>query len=782
MKNKIILAIAFLLSTLLLAPALTRAQNGSSSGAFQSSGGANLASPGPIGGTAPGPGTFTTQTSSIANGCYTVNGVAYSNVQAAMTAAGVNGLACVPSTYAGVDVPAGTQIQNTTIPASSSQPAGFHDFDYRYGATAESYFNPTFSQFGNFNFAHSIIVNLTTNLGSPPNNSFGFGVQQNVYDGGTNLNNGTYSNKSNYEASPIYLNGWAQGQHIGTASIVNGYGAGDNLANSAFVECFGGSTAGGDEGCALGDVSVSQGHVAAVGTIASGASTGATSLTFSFSAGGGTQGAGRYLIDTTLASSTGNVTTIAGTGPTTYTFSGVALSTDTITTSTSAVTAPGVATLNIPTTTGIVANTTLVCVADTATFECVIPTAVSANVSITANFRKPHLTSASVAWGGMAGNLIELNIDRGPSSGQYNYITVTNLLRQAWPIIGCATATTCQVWRSTAGGYGGAYTGLATIAAGSNAYTIYPGAEIVSVQSGGTVSNTITLAPNNVAWANGNAIEVPLYPGQKMALYNGGVNQWWPDAAGTALSSGFKFNGRFCCGTSFWTLNFAPFNVTDYNGYGGKLIVPTAFVHAVGGPTQYGMLQDIFPAVAMVAAGCPFDGTGVQNCTVNADFSYAMLQANGNGGGDFLYHNPGAKSWIFTTNNNSKTFRMDANGNFTASGYILTNLLASVTTPTIAAAGCGGGAASILVSNGTAAFKIGVGTTPGSSCTITMPAATTGWNCHAEDITTVSTLVFLQKQTGVESTTSVTFTNFSDVGAATAYVANDVLKVICSAD
>jgi hypothetical protein len=107
--------------------------------------------------------------------------------------------------------------------------------------------------------------------------------------------------------------------------------------------------------------------------------------------------------------------------------------------------------------------------------------------------------------------------------------------------------------------------------------------------------------------------------------------------------------------------------------------------------------------------------------------------------------------------------------------------LLSSTAPTIAGAGCGGSAASIVTGN-TAAFKVNVGATPGSACTITMPAATTGWNCTANDITTQSTGVFLQKQTGAESTTSVVITNFSDVAAATAFTASDILKVQCSAD
>lgn len=136
-----------------------------------------------------------------------------------------------------------------------------------------------------------------------------------------------------------------------------------------------------------------------------------------------------------------------------------------------------------------------------------------------------------------------------------------------------------------------------------------------------------------------------------------------------------------------------------------------------------------------------------------------------------------------TSGTTAKKFSFLNNGGFAlgAAGLHGT-LLLSQTAPTIAAAGCGGAAASITVNNGTAAFKVGVGTTPGSACTITMPSATTGWNCFATDITTNSTSVFLQKQTGAESQTSVVITNFNDVAVATAFVASDVLKVSCYAD
>lgn len=97
--------------------------------------------------------------------------------------------------------------------------------------------------------------------------------------------------------------------------------------------------------------------------------------------------------------------------------------------------------------------------------------------------------------------------------------------------------------------------------------------------------------------------------------------------------------------------------------------------------------------------------------------------------------------------------------------------------PTIAAAGCGGSGASISANSGTNSFDINVGTAPASTgCTVTMPAATTNWNCAVNDFTTISTSVFVQKQIS-STTTSVVFQNFSDAAVATAPTAGDIYHV-----
>jgi hypothetical protein len=102
----------------------------------------------------------------------------------------------------------------------------------------------------------------------------------------------------------------------------------------------------------------------------------------------------------------------------------------------------------------------------------------------------------------------------------------------------------------------------------------------------------------------------------------------------------------------------------------------------------------------------------------------------------------------------------------------------NVVAPTIAPTGCGGGIAVIANNNGNGAFTIDVGTTPTSACTITLPQATSGWNCQATDISTNSATVFLQKQSGGTATTAV-ITNYSDAAIVQNYTAHDVLQVNC---
>lgn len=106
-------------------------------------------------------------------------------------------------------------------------------------------------------------------------------------------------------------------------------------------------------------------------------------------------------------------------------------------------------------------------------------------------------------------------------------------------------------------------------------------------------------------------------------------------------------------------------------------------------------------------------------------------------------------------------------------------LTISDTAPTIASGF--GTNPSIASSNGTAAFTVNVGT-GGSAQTgvITLPASSNGWVVHAENLSTRSSTVFQTKQTA-STTTSVTIGSFDAAGAASAWVASDILAITAMA-
>lgn len=96
------------------------------------------------------------------------------------------------------------------------------------------------------------------------------------------------------------------------------------------------------------------------------------------------------------------------------------------------------------------------------------------------------------------------------------------------------------------------------------------------------------------------------------------------------------------------------------------------------------------------------------------------------------------------------------------------------TAPTIVA----GAGASVTNNNGTVAFTINLGGAAQTG-TITLPAATAGWVCYMQDITTPASFVI--SQTGGTAST-VTFTCYSrTTGLAINWTANDVMACIAMA-
>lgn len=109
-------------------------------------------------------------------------------------------------------------------------------------------------------------------------------------------------------------------------------------------------------------------------------------------------------------------------------------------------------------------------------------------------------------------------------------------------------------------------------------------------------------------------------------------------------------------------------------------------------------------------------------------------------------------------------------------------MVISSTAPTIASGF--GTSPSVPNANGSAAFTINVGTGGTASAgVITMPAATTGWICHVENITqTAANRANVRTVQTASTTTSITVQNQTiSTGAAVAWTASDVLRIIAFA-
>lgn len=117
-----------------------------------------------------------------------------------------------------------------------------------------------------------------------------------------------------------------------------------------------------------------------------------------------------------------------------------------------------------------------------------------------------------------------------------------------------------------------------------------------------------------------------------------------------------------------------------------------------------------------------------------------------------------------------------------AGGIGFDSLAISGTAPTVTSAGT---SPSVTASNGTATFRVNVGT-GGTATTIVlaMPTAATGWNCSGSNITAAAanrnpTGVLLQQS----STTTAATLQYQTVatGVALAFVASDIVKISCLA-
>jgi hypothetical protein len=152
-------------------------------------------------------------------------------------------------------------------------------------------------------------------------------------------------------------------------------------------------------------------------------------------------------------------------------------------------------------------------------------------------------------------------------------------------------------------------------------------------------------------------------------------------------------------------------------------------------------------------------------------FAGNVIDVHQNGGASVFKVNS-AGSTVTASITNSGALSQQGNLQFGISSH----LLDSVTAPVIGTCGTG---PSIVANNGTAAFTVNVGTGgTASTCTVTMPAATTGWSCMvAPNGAPQAAAITYSAPT---STTLITLTNYTiATGVALAFPASAVYNVNC---
>jgi trimeric autotransporter adhesin len=354
--------------------------------------------------------------------------------------------------------------------------SGTHVKDNRNGQERDNYLNPTSALVDGQDFGQVIDAVSTRNAaaefasgGSEEPTSGGLLIAHSGVTGGNNLFPQTIESvpyfKSTYSGLSVTGAYNTMGQHVLAPLGINCYGVGDCLIGSQVIVASGGFRDEADEGAHPYDLQIQEDTSVFEGTCRQGCATGSTVVTVAPTAGGATQGEGRYLIDKnpakliTAGSLIGGILqtgTVPGAGAT---FSGttfpvsVFLATAQLVPSQANNIAPGTVTVPIATSAvpaGFATNTTAIpspsgvaCVTEPGgryphNYEMVTYTVVD-GTHLQMTFNKVHRAGATIAIGGLCGYGLEETVD-----------TVRGI-RQVFPVIGSYSATGLYY----AGGLGG---------------------------------------------------------------------------------------------------------------------------------------------------------------------------------------------------------------------------------------------------------------------------------------------------------------------------------------
>lgn len=395
-----------------------------------------------------------------------LNGVAYASQYATSGLPnGVSNATTSSDCTSGCEVKADTSYLSPEILRPFQWPSQTHVEDTRKGGRWDSYINPENTQAPGLESGQAIDVVSTRSgavlhqlSGTNTPASIGLALSNEAPTGGSNLFPQSIDTtvpyfKSGYSALTISGTYNTQGQHVLVPRQVNCYGVGDCLIGSEFIYSSGGFRDEADEGAHTMDIQISEDPAVFDGTCTTGCTTGSTLITITPTSGAGTQGDGRFLIDTTPAKilQTGSlIGGVIGTPHASAIFSGTSFPVSTFFATAQAIVsqasdvAPGTVTFAIATTgqpSGYAtstlfapASTGLACVADQSSgflpsnYEMASYTIVDAT-HFQMTFKKPHAALASIAIAGLCGYGLEQTVD------------TANGIRQVFPVVGSNSAT-----------------------------------------------------------------------------------------------------------------------------------------------------------------------------------------------------------------------------------------------------------------------------------------------------------------------------------------------------
>ncbi len=189
-------------------------------------------------------------------------------------------------------------------------PFDTHVHDERNGVTADYYENP-FSIVPQQSAGQVITTDYTLDYQNWPtyqgNQAAAEYLQTTDYAGGYNFDNYFVNGQPQYFFKTYYSNlsmattNYSSGQQQALYNVVNCHGTGDCLAMTTLLTCDGGMNTSNDEGCHGGDFQVTEDHVVYRGVMTAAAAVGATLVATNGTAGQGTEGQDRTLVDTTPA-------------------------------------------------------------------------------------------------------------------------------------------------------------------------------------------------------------------------------------------------------------------------------------------------------------------------------------------------------------------------------------------------------------------------------------------------------------------------------------------------